>query len=165
MNFFLYKKIKLINTITGDKMDKNKYNDLIKKYTPKENILLNSFTSFFIGGIMGVIGQLLMQFYGYIFNIAASEASIFMIVTLIFISSILTCLGFFDKIVNFAKCGLIIPITGFAHAMMSAALEYRKEGLVLGIGANMFKLAGSVIIYGVVSAYVFGLLRLLLGNI
>ena len=67
----------------------------------------------------------------------------------------------FDKMVQFAKCGLIIPITGFAHAMMSATLEYRKEGMITGIGANMFKLAGSVIIFGVVSAYVFGLIRLL----
>ena len=71
-------------------------------------------------------------------------------------------MGFFDKIVNFARCGLIVPITGFAHAMMSAALEYRKEGLVTGIGANMFKLAGSVIIFGVVSAYIFGLLRIII---
>ena len=85
-----------------------------------------------------------------------------MIITLIFIGCLFTCFGFFDKWVNFAKCGLIVPITGFAHAMMSAALEYRKEGLVTGIGANMFKLAGSVIIFGVVSAYTFGLIRLLL---
>ena len=75
---------------------------------------------------------------------------------------IFTCLGFFDKWVNFAKCGLIIPITGFAHAMASAALEYRKEGLVTGIGMNMFKLAGSVIIFGVVSAYLFGLIRIII---
>ena len=85
-----------------------------------------------------------------------------MIVTLVFLGCLLTCLGFFDKWVNFARCGLIVPITGFAHAMMSAALEYRKEGLVTGIGASMFKLSGSVIIFGVVSAYVFGLLRLII---
>ena len=85
-----------------------------------------------------------------------------MIITLIFIGCLLTAFGFFDKWVNFAKCGLIVPITGFAHSMMSAALEYRKEGFVTGIGANMLKLAGTVIIFGVVSAYVFGLLRLLL---
>jgi stage V sporulation protein AC len=64
--------------------------------------------------------------------------------------------------VNFAKCGLIIPITGFAHAMMSAALEYRKEGLITGLGASMFKLSGSVIIFGVVSSYIFGLIRFLI---
>lgn len=144
-------------------MDKNKYKNLVKRNTPKENVLYNALIAFVIGGLVGVFGQFLMQFYAYLFNIPVSESSIFMIITLIFISSILTCLGFFDKVVNFAKCGLIIPITGFAHAMMSAALEYRKEGFVLGIGANMFKLAGSVIIYGVVSAYIFGLIRLLLG--
>jgi stage V sporulation protein AC len=64
--------------------------------------------------------------------------------------------------VRFAKCGLIVPITGFAHAMMSAALEYRREGFVTGLGSNMFKLAGSVILFGVVSAYVFGILRIIL---
>ena len=98
----------------------------------------------------------------YIFSISTKDASVFMIVTLIFVGCLLTCLGFFDKLVQFAKCGLIIPITGFAHAMMSATLEYRKEGMITGIGANMFKLAGSVIVFGVVSAYVFGLIRLLI---
>lgn len=111
---------------------------------------------------MGVLGQFLIEMYSYFLDIPFKEASVFMIVTLIFIGCLLTCLGFFDRVVHFCKCGLIIPITGFAHAMASAALEYRKEGLVLGIGANIFKLAGSVIVYGVFSAYVFGLLRLLL---
>ena len=70
-----------------------------------------------------------------------------------------TALGFFDKLVNFARCGLIIPITGFAHSMTSSAMEYRKEGLVTGIGMNIFKLSGTVILYGVVSAYIFGIIR------
>lgn len=113
---------------------------------------------------MGTLGEILIELYSYFLNIPTKEASVFMIVTLIFIGCFLTCLGFFDKVVHFAKCGLIVPITGFAHAMQSAALEYRKEGMVLGIGANMFKLAGSVIIFGVVSAYVFGLLRIIIGG-
>ena len=144
-------------------MEKYKYQDIVDNNTPKENILLNALVAFIIGGIMGVIGNFLIEFYSYILEIPKSDASIFMIITLIFIGTLFTALGFFDKWVNFAKCGLIIPITGFAHAMMSAALEYRKEGLVTGIGANMFKLAGSVIIYGVVSAYIFGLIRLVIG--
>ena len=85
-----------------------------------------------------------------------------MIITLIFISCLFTCLGFFDKWVNFARCGLIIPITGFAHAMMSAALEYRKEGFVTGIGTNMFKLAGSVIIFGICAAFIFGFIKFII---
>ena len=143
-------------------MEKNKYKELVSKYTPKENRLYNAMVAFFTGGIMGMIGQALIDFYTNILYIPTKEASVFMIVTLIFIGCLFTCFGFFDKWVNFCKCGLIIPITGFAHAMMSAALEYRKEGLVTGIGANMFKLAGSVIIYGVVSAYIFGILRLII---
>lgn len=143
-------------------MEKNKYKDLVNRQTPKENIIGNGVTAFIIGGCMGILAEFLIEFYSYILHISSKEASTFMIVTLIFVGCLLTCLGFFDKWVGKAKCGLIIPITGFAHAMQSAALEYRKEGLVTGIGANMFKLAGSVIIYGVVSAYSFGLLRLLL---
>lgn len=146
-------------------MDKNKYKELINRHYPKENIFMNALIAFIIGGLMGVSGHLLMQLYAYIFSIPVNEASIFMIITLIFISCLLTSIGIFDKMVNFAKCGLIIPITGFAHSMMSAALEYRKEGLVLGIGANMLKLSGTVIIFGVVSAYIFGLIRVLIGTI
>lgn len=143
-------------------MEKNRYKDLVARNTPKENRLYNGMIAFIIGGFMGVLGELMVQGYSYYFNIPTKEASIFMIITLIFLGCLFTSLGFFDKWVNFAKAGLIIPITGFAHAMMSATLEYRKEGLVTGIGANMFKLAGSVIIFGVVSAYVVGLIRLVL---
>lgn len=143
-------------------MDKSKYKNLVDKYTPKENRLLNSLIAFIIGGAIGVIGQFLVSFYSYILNIPTKEASVFMIITLIFLSCFLTCLGFFDKWVNFARCGLIIPITGFAHSMMSSTLEYKKEGIVTGMGANMFKLAGTVIMCGVVSSYIFGLLRILI---
>lgn len=140
-------------------MEKYKYLMLVNKNKPKEAILYNAIIAFLTGGLMGTLGEFLIKFYSYLFNIPNNQASIFMIVTLIFIGCFLTCLGFFDKWVHRCRCGLIIPITGFAHAMQSAALEYRKEGLVTGIGANMFKLSGSVIIYGVVSAYVFGIVR------
>ena len=144
-------------------MEKTKYQNLVNKNMPKENKVLNCFISFFIGGIMGIIGQLLIDFYSTNLDISTKEATSFMIVTLVFIGCLFTSLGFFDKWVKFAKCGLIIPITGFAHAMMSAALEYRKEGLVTGIGANMLKLSGAVIIYGIVGSFVFSLIRTLVG--
>lgn len=143
-------------------MEKNKYKDLVNKHKPKEDVLKNVVLAFLVGGGMGMLGQGLIDIYSYVCNVSSKEAGIYMIVTLIFLGCLFTCLGWFDKVVNFAKCGLIIPITGFAHAMMSATLEYRREGMVTGIGANMFKLAGSVIIFGVVSAYTFGLLRLLI---
>lgn len=141
-------------------MEKKEYQKIVEKYTPNESRLKNAVIAFIIGGFMGMLGNFLVEVYSYYFNLSNKDASVFMIITLVFLGCFFTCLGFFDKWVNFAKCGLIIPITGFAHAMMSAALEYRKEGLVTGIGSNMFKLAGSVIIFGVVSAYIFGLLRI-----
>lgn len=143
-------------------MDKEKYKMIVSKYTPKENRLYNSIVAFIIGGIIGMLGQLLIDLYSYFLHIPIKEASVFMIITLIFISCLFTAIGFFDKFVNFAKCGLIIPITGFAHSMMSSTLEYKKEGIVTGMGANMFKLAGTVIMCGVVSAYIFGLIRYLI---
>lgn len=142
-------------------MEKKLYDKIVMNHMPKETRWQNAFIAFVTGGIMGVIGQLLVEFYSYYLNISTSDASVFMIVTLIFLASLFTALGFFDKWVKFARCGLIIPITGFAHSMTSAAIEYKKEGYVTGLGANMFKLAGTVILYGVVSAYIFGILRMI----
>ena len=143
-------------------MEKSKYKQLVDKHTPKENRIYNGMIAFLSGGLMGVLGQLILQLYSYYLDIPTKEAGTYMIITLIFIGCLLTCFGFFDKWVHFCRAGLFIPITGFAHAMMSAALDYKKEGLITGIGASMFKLAGAVIIFGVVSAYVFGLLRLII---
>ncbi len=140
-------------------MNKELYKEIVKENTPKEERLKNAIIAFFVGGLLGLLGQVLVEVYSYFFNIPTAQASIFMIVTFIFLGCLFTCLGFFDKLVHKARCGLLIPITGFAHAMMSATLEYRKEGMITGIGANMFKIAGSVIVFGVVSAYTFGIIR------
>ena len=148
-------------------MDKITYQKIIDKHKPKEDCMKNELIAFFVGGLMGLLAQLMSDFYGYVFNIPSTDATTFTIVTFIFIGCLLTCLGFFDNVVRKCGAGLIVPITGFAHSMMSAALEFRREGLINGIGANMFKLAGSVIVYGVVSAYLFGLIRYIIfgGNI
>lgn len=140
-------------------MEKSNYKKIVDRHKPKEDRLKNAIIAFIVGGLIGVIGQLLVEFYSSWLNIPTSDASTFMIVTLIFVSCLLTALGFFDKWVSFAKCGLIIPITGFAHSMMSSGMEYRKEGPIYGVGANIFKLAGSVILYGIVAAWFFGMIR------
>ena len=118
--------------------------------------------SFVIGGLFGVAANFLVNFYSNVLNIPSSDASVFMITTLIFISCLLTALGVFDNFVKFAKMGVIIPITGFAHSMQSAALDSKSEGLIYGIGSNAFKLSGSVILYGVFSASIFGIIRFLI---
>ena len=124
--------------------------------------MFNVFIAFVVGGLIGLIGEVLICFYAS-FGISRNEASTLMRVSLIFVGSLCTALGFFDKLVTKFKCGLLIPITGFAHSMTSAALDYKKEGLIYGFGSNMFKLAGSVILYGVVSAWFFGMIRYVLG--
>lgn len=140
---------------------KDKYVELVEKHTPKEDIVKNATVSFLAGGVLGVLSELLLRGYMMWFSLPIKEAGVVVILTLIVIASILTAFGVFDQCVSKLKSALIIPITGFAHSMTSAALEYRKEGMVLGIGANIFKLAGTVILYGIVSVYVFGIIRLI----
>lgn len=145
-------------------MKNEMYDEIVKKYTPKEDVLKNAIITFVAGGIIGALSELLLVCYSTWLNIPRKESGVLVILTLIFISSILTACGVFDICVSKLKSALIIPITGFAHSITSAALDYRKEGLVVGIGANIFKLAGTVILYGVVSVYIFGLIRLILGG-
>ena len=155
-------KLFLFILILGEYMEKKLYNKIVMNHKPKEHRLSNAIIAFLIGGIMGILGHFLLQLYSYYLNISVADAAIFMIITLIFLASLFTALGFFDKLVNFARCGLIIPITGFAHSMTSAAIEFKREGYVTGLGANIFKLAGTVILYGIVSAYIFGIIRYLI---
>ncbi len=140
-------------------MEKQKYEQLIKKHAPNENKTYYAVMAFIIGGFIGLLGEVLVRFYTCTLEISRNEASTYMIVTLIFIASLLTALGVFDKLVTKAKCGLLIPITGFAHSMTSSAIDYKKEGPVYGVGSNLFKLAGTVILYGIVSSWFFGMVR------
>ncbi len=145
-------------------MTKEEYKNLVKKHTPKINHIKSIFLSFFAGGFIGMVGQGLIDLYINLFNVTIKDAGTYMIVTLIFISSLFTALGFFDKWVEKVRCGIIVPITGFAHGMTSAAIEYKKDGLITGLGSNIFKITGSVILYGIVAAYVFGLVRIIIGG-
>lgn len=142
-------------------MNKEEYQKIVKKNTPKENWIKNALITFFVGGLVGMGSELLLNIYVTWLHMPRKESGVLVILTLIVLASILTALGVFDFLVQKFKSALIIPITGFAHSMTSAALEYKNEGLVLGIGANIFKLAGTVILYGVVAVYFFGLIRLL----
>lgn len=138
------------------------YQEFLKKYTPKPKILINAITTFIAGGLLGSFSELLLELYAMWFNLPRKESGVMVILTLIITAAILTALGVFDILVTKLKSALIIPITGFSHSITSAALEYKTEGLVLGIGANIFKLAGTVILYGVVAVYIFGLIRILI---
>jgi len=138
---------------------KDNYKNDIKKYQPKPKLLKNCIKAFIIGGLICVIGQALTVFYMNIFDMTTKQAGNPTVTTLILISSLMTGLGIYDKLGQFAGAGASVPVTGFANSITSAALEHKSEGIVLGISTNMFKLAGSVIVFGVVAAYVVGLIR------
>ncbi len=145
-------------------MNNTEYQNFIKKYTPKPQVLTNSIVTFIAGGTMRLTSELLLEGYSIYLNLPRKESGVLVILTLIVIAAILTALGVFDILVTKFKSALIIPITGFSHSITSAAIEYKPEGLVLGIGANIFKLAGTVILYGTVAVYIFGLIRLVIGG-
>ena len=135
-------------------MKKEEYKKIVKKHTPKENRLVNALTSFVMGGLFGILAQAVTDLYRYWFNLTIADATTWMLITFIFLASLLTALGIFDHLVTYFKAALIIPITGFAHSMTSAALDYKSDGMITGLGANCFKLAGSVILFGIISAFI-----------
>lgn len=142
---------------------KDNYKERIKEYQPKPNYFLNCLKAFLIGGLICTLGELLMVMYMTWFNFDEKSAGNPTVATLILISSLLTGFGVYDKIGQFAGAGSAVPVTGFANSMTSAALEHKSEGFVLGVASNMFKLAGSVIVFGTVAAYIVGIIRYLFG--
>ncbi len=144
-------------------MDKKEYKKLIKSKAPKEDKLKNIIISFFVGGLCGIMGQLLTDIFNKCLHFSINDSYMLTMVSFVLIGSVLTGLGFFDKVVSFCKCGLIVPTTGFAHAMTSAAMDSRREGFVKGIGTNIFKLTGSIILYGIVVAFFVSLFKVIIG--
>ncbi|QDX93709.1 stage V sporulation protein AC [Brevibacillus laterosporus] len=143
-------------------MNKQIYQEQSKKYEPKRNVLLNCFRAFWVGGSICLLGQFIQNLYMTFFQLNAEKATGPTSVTLILIAVLLTGFGIYDNIGQYAGAGSAVPITGFANSMSSAAIEHRSEGYVLGVAGNMFKLAGSVIVYGVTAAFIFGILRVIL---
>lgn len=138
---------------------KANYQEGIKDYQPKKKVLRNCIRAFIVGGCICLLGEILTKMYINYFGFTDKNAGDPTVATLVLISSLLTGFGVYDKLGQFAGAGSAVPVTGFANSMTSAAMEHRSEGLVLGVATNMFKLAGSVIVYGVVSAYVVGIVR------
>ncbi|WP_257347816.1 stage V sporulation protein AC [Pseudalkalibacillus decolorationis] len=141
--------------------EQQEYKEKIKPLQPKPPYLLNVAKAFLVGGLICAIGQGISNFYLTFFNFNEQTVGNPTVATLILIAALLTGFGVYDKIGQFAGAGSIVPVTGFANAVTSAALEHKSEGLVLGVATNLFKLAGAVIVFGAVSAYIVGMLRYL----
>lgn len=128
----------------------------------KRPLFKNCLKAFLVGGTICIIGQSITTFYIYFFNFTEQTAGNPTVATLIFLTMLLTGFGVYDHIGQFAGAGTAVPVTGFGNAVISAAIEHRTEGFILGVGGNMLKLAGPVIVYGVFSAFVVALVKTIL---
>ena len=144
-------------------MNSEDYKKLVMRLSPKENKIKNAFIAFLIGGLVGFLGELIINVLMCSFGLSKVDSYAYLAMILILLGSLFTAFGFFDNWVSFAKAGLFIPTTGFAHSIASCALDYKKDGLVTGLGSNFFKLAGSVILYGIISSFFLLLVRMMIG--
>ncbi|MGN0135819.1 stage V sporulation protein AC [Anaerotignum sp.] len=138
------------------KKAQQEYDKMVKKASPNSPILMNCLKAFVSGGIICIIGQLLSNYFtGKDFS--KEEAALLVSITLIALSALLTALGWYEKLGKFCGAGTIVPITGFANSVVSPAIEFKKEGMVFGMAAKMFIVAGPVIVYGTLTSMLVGL--------
>ena len=138
-------------------MDKKQYKKMAEKASPPSPIFKNMLLAFFIGGVICALGQVLGNVYKSL-GLDETDANTLVSISLIFLSVLLTALNVYDKIAKHAGGGTLVPITGFANSVAAPAIEFKTEGFVLGVGANMFKIAGPVIVYGTVASVVYGVI-------
>lgn len=138
------------------------YKAIQSQHEAKRPVVRNCINAFLVGGLICTIGQVFHYFYIFFFDFTERTAGNPTAGTMIFIAMLLTGAGVYDRIAQFAGAGSAVPLTGFGNAVISAAIEHRTEGFVLGVGGNMFKLAGSVILFGVFSAFIVASIKTLL---
>ena len=143
-------------------LDANEYQKYVKERAPKSPIVKDCVCAFLVGGLICALAEALTYGYG-LMNISEENVKTLVPVTLIFLAALLTGLGVFDDIAKFAGAGTLVPITGVANAVASPAIDTKSEGLVMGVGAQMFTIAGPVIVYGVLTSVSYGFLYWLWG--
>ena len=135
--------------------DKARFQQMVKASSPNSHLVSNCIKAFFVGGTICTIGQLIMSSF-MAGGFAKTEASMYTSVILIFAAVLLTGLGVYDNLGKFAGAGSIVPITGFANSVAAPAIEFKREGYILGVGAKMFIVAGPVIVYGIITSIICG---------
>ena len=137
-------------------MDSEAYKKFIKAHAPKSPMGKDCLRAFWVGGLICAFAEGLSHAYRF-FGVTEENTKTLVPMTLIFLAALLTGFGVFDDIAKFAGAGTLVPITGFANAMASPAIDYKSEGLVMGVGAQMFTIAGPVIVYGVLTSILYGI--------
>ena len=133
------------------------YQEHVKKTAPKSRLFSNCLKAFLVGGSICTFGQILNFIGKNYLQFDKDTSSAFTAIVLIFLGATLTGVGIYDKLGTFAGAGSVVPITGFANSVVSPAIEFKQEGFIMGVGANMFKIAGPVIVYGTVASVVYGI--------
>ncbi len=142
-------------------IDRNWLQDWHKAKQPRPPLAKNTIMAFLVGGLVCVLGQFILNLYTAL-GVPAEEAANPTVATVIFIAALLTGFGVFDNLARYGGAGLAVPVTGFANSVTAMAIEFRREGLVLGTGAKMFGLAGPIIVFGVMTAFVIGIISALI---
>lgn len=143
--------------MTQKRMKPEEYKKLVAKMTPHSRHVRGCIRAFWVGGLICTLGQALNDL-GEMLNMCETTGPMFTSVVLIFLGTTLTGLGIYDRIGKYAGCGSIIPITGFANSVAAPALEYRREGMIIGIGAKLFTIAGPVLVYGITASILVGVI-------
>ena len=141
-----------------DARERARYAQLVERFAPRSEMGVGLFRAFWVGGTICAIGQVIMDLYTNWLQLGMQAASTATSITLVFLSALLTGIGVYDRIGKYAGAGSIVPITGFANSVVSPAMEFRREGLVMGVGAKLFTLAGPVLVYGICSSIIVGLI-------
>lgn len=139
------------------KLSKQEYDQMNKQASPKSKLLPDCLWAFFVGGAICLLGEVLRTLYGK-WGFALTDAAGLTSATLVALSAVLTALGWYHKLATKAGAGTLVPITGFANAVVSPAIEFRVEGLVTGVGAKMFVIAGPVIVWGMMASVIWGVI-------
>jgi len=133
------------------------YDALVKQTAPPSSLIKNLIWAFVVGGLICTLGQAVSHWAG-TYGLAQKTASSIASISLVFLSALLTAFRCFDDIAKHAGAGTIVPITGFANAVVSPAMEFKTEGLILGMGAKMFIVAGPVLVYGITASVIYGII-------
>ena len=144
-------------------MSKKEYNRYVARLAQKSPLGKDLLGSFLVGGLICVIGQLILNGFTAL-DLSEQDAAAATSVSLVFLSAVLTGLSVYDDIAKFAGAGTLVPITGFANAVVSPAIEFKAEGFVTGMAAKMFIIAGPVIVYGIVASVLYGLILVIFGG-
>lgn len=136
---------------------KHLYAEMVQRTIPKPRVLRNVFWAFITGGLICLAGQFILNFF-LAWGLSVNEAGAATSTVLVFLAAFLTGIGVYDEVSRFGGAGGIVPITGFANSMVAPAMEYRSEGLVFGVGARLFTVAGPVLVWGIVTAWAAGIL-------